>query len=133
MAYKKDKQTFELETSRDDLADFLAKNKDVAPVDFPKFARCMTEIISAAKSRPTHPRLRQGRMSVLMIRCPATGQAISTGIETDQNNLNKIPNVLARTRCPMCRLEHVWWKREAWLADGTIGQIWPKGQSEGNE
>ncbi len=39
MPQNEDKQTFEPETSRDELADFLAKNKEVAPVDFPRFAQ----------------------------------------------------------------------------------------------
>ena len=51
----------------------------------------------------------------LMIRCPNTGQAISTGIETDEYSLTQIADVPARTRCPICGLDHTWWKREAWL------------------
>jgi hypothetical protein len=59
MPQKKDKQTFEPGISRDDLADFLSKNTEVAPIDFPKFAQHMAEIIMAAKSKPTHPRPRR--------------------------------------------------------------------------
>jgi hypothetical protein len=53
----------------------------------------------------------------LMIACPNTGQAISTGIETDEYSLRQIADVPSRTRCPTCGLIHIWWKREAWLAD----------------
>ena len=53
MPQKENKQTFEQGTSRDDLADFLAKNTEVAPVDFPKFAQRMAEIITAAMSKLT--------------------------------------------------------------------------------
>jgi hypothetical protein len=53
----------------------------------------------------------------LMIACPNTGQAISTGIETDEYSLRQIADVPSRTRCPNCGLVHTWWKREAWLAD----------------
>ena len=56
-------------------------------------------------------------MGLLMIVCPNTGQPISTGIETDEYSLDQVPDVLARTRCPLCGLDHSWWKREAWLAD----------------
>ena len=56
-------------------------------------------------------------MGSLMIMCPNTGQPISTGIETDEYSLDQVPDVLARTRCPLCGLDHSWWKREAWLAD----------------
>ena len=56
-------------------------------------------------------------MASLMIACPNTGQAISTGIETDEYSLRQIADVPSRTRCPTCGLVHTWWKREAWLAD----------------
>jgi hypothetical protein len=59
MPQNEDKQTFEPETSRDELADFLAKNKEVAPVDFPRFAQRTAEIISATMSKPTHSRPRR--------------------------------------------------------------------------
>jgi hypothetical protein len=56
-------------------------------------------------------------MGALMIMCPNTGQPISTGIETDEYSLKQIDDVPTRTRCPLCGLDHTWWKREAWLAD----------------
>ena len=56
-------------------------------------------------------------MSALMIKCPRTGQAVYTGIETDQISLNRAPDVPMQARCPACGREHVWWKREAWLQE----------------
>ena len=58
-------------------------------------------------------------MSALMIviRCPKMGRAIPTGIETDESSFKRIPDVLSRTRCLACGCDHVWWKRETWLAD----------------
>jgi hypothetical protein len=56
-------------------------------------------------------------MGDLMIMCPNTGQPISTGIETDDYSLRQIDDVPTRTRCPLCGIDHTWWKREAWLAD----------------
>jgi hypothetical protein len=56
-------------------------------------------------------------MGALMITCPTTGQPISTGIETDEYSLRQIDDVPARTHCPFCGLDHIWWKREAWLAN----------------
>jgi hypothetical protein len=58
-------------------------------------------------------------MSMLMIRCLQTGQAVSTGIETDPDSFKRIPDVLAFAHCPHCGLEHAWWRHEAWLADGS--------------
>jgi hypothetical protein len=57
-------------------------------------------------------------MAVLLIRCPHTGRAISTGIELDSaETLARLPDVLSRLKCPQCDLEHAWWTREASLED----------------
>jgi hypothetical protein len=56
-------------------------------------------------------------MSVLMIRCPQTGESIFTGIETDQVSINRAPDVPVHTRCPACGREHMWWKRDSWLQE----------------
>jgi hypothetical protein len=47
-----------------------------------------------------HPAKGRGKMPILMIRCPNTGQAVPTGIETD-----------------------AMWKREASLAVDGIGEL----------
>jgi hypothetical protein len=54
-------------------------------------------------------------MRKIMIKCPNTGEFISTGIETDLQNFRALPDVLAHSRCPLCGLEHAWWRREALL------------------
>jgi len=56
-------------------------------------------------------------MSLVMIRCPQTGQPIYTGIETDPESFQCVDDVQTHSRCPLCGGEHAWWKREAWLAD----------------
>ena len=58
-------------------------------------------------------------MSAVMIRCPNTGLAIATGIETDSESLRRIPDVLGFAQCPHCHSEHAWWTDEAWLAVGS--------------
>jgi len=55
--------------------------------------------------------------SVITIRCPHTGLDISTGTEIDIRGFNQLPDVLSHTLCPLCGLQHRWWKREAWLSD----------------
>jgi hypothetical protein len=64
-------------------------------------------------------------MSILMIRCPQTGQAVSTGIDTDRDSFRKIPEVLGFAYCARCGLEHAWWQDEAWLADGPQSEQAP--------
>jgi hypothetical protein len=56
-------------------------------------------------------------MSVVVIRCPNTNQEISTGIEIEEREFFRLPDVLTFTYCSACGLEHAWWKREARLED----------------
>jgi hypothetical protein len=56
-------------------------------------------------------------MSLLMIRCPQTRQDVWTGIETDPESLQNIPDTLFYMPCPHCGFDHAWWHDEAWLTD----------------
>ena len=56
-------------------------------------------------------------MGAVMIRYPNTGRAVSTQIETEASEFRRLPLVRLRTICPICGQEHVWTRREAWLAD----------------
>jgi hypothetical protein len=56
-------------------------------------------------------------MSSLMIRCPRTGLDIWTGVDTDPESLQKIPDTFYYTPCLHCGFEHAWWLDEAWLTD----------------
>jgi hypothetical protein len=60
-------------------------------------------------------------MSLIFIKCPETGRAVSTGIEMDPATFANLPNVGAQTRCPDCTGFHVWNKSEAWLCDDGAG------------
>jgi hypothetical protein len=52
-------------------------------------------------------------MGVVMITSPTTGRAVPTGIETDQQSFDALPDTLSRSKCPHCGAEHFWWTREA--------------------
>ncbi len=56
-------------------------------------------------------------MVMLMVRCPATGRAISTGIEVDPALYASTPVFFSQTFCPHCRVQHEWFAKEAWLSD----------------
>jgi hypothetical protein len=56
-------------------------------------------------------------MSILLIKCPHTDRAISTGIELDPDTFAALPDVLSYMICPECGLTHAWWTREASLED----------------
>ncbi len=56
-------------------------------------------------------------MSSVMIRCPVTGEPVSTAIEVEPSVFRRLPKVSARMLCPACGQEHVWATGSAWLAD----------------
>jgi hypothetical protein len=55
-------------------------------------------------------------MSSVMIRCPVTGRAVSTAIETEPSVFRKLPKISAQMYCPGCGQNHVWTISSAWLA-----------------
>ena len=63
-------------------------------------------------------------MGVVMIKCPATLGAVSTGIEMCA--VEELPFVVATMSCPACGRVHEWTKNDAWLADG--GEEYRPGQ-----
>lgn len=56
-------------------------------------------------------------MGMVMIKCPQTGRAIPTGIETDREGFERCTVFFGRTRCPICRTDHTWFAREAWVRE----------------
>ena len=61
-------------------------------------------------------------MGTVTIRCPRTGQAVSTGIETELSVLRQLPAVEARHRCPVCGEVHGWTVDTAWLSDAPLSE-----------
>jgi hypothetical protein len=56
-------------------------------------------------------------MGRVMIRCPATGRTISTGIEADGNTFACSPVFIADTYCALCDTQHRWFARDAWVEE----------------
>jgi hypothetical protein len=52
---------------------------------------------------------------VVMVRCPSTGRELSTGIEMDAATFDQLPNICSNVKCPVCKLDHTWSTRDAWL------------------
>jgi len=59
-------------------------------------------------------------MGAVMIRCPRTGRAVSTEIETELADFSRLPEVAGRMRCPLCGDEHTWSASEAWLDEPSL-------------
>jgi hypothetical protein len=54
-------------------------------------------------------------MGVVMIKCPASGRAIATGMEADREGFSRSPVFFARTFCAICKSSHEWFAKEAWV------------------
>ena len=59
-------------------------------------------------------------MGTLMATCPATGQDIELGIETDKFSLKRVRRFRTRVTCPRCGGEHTITKRDSWVCE-TFG------------
>ena len=59
-------------------------------------------------------------MGMVMVKCPQTGHAIPTGITTDRESFGRRAVFFSRTRCPICRTDHAWFAREAWVDEPSI-------------
>ena len=55
-------------------------------------------------------------MSAVMIKCPVTGKAVSTAIETEASSFRRLPKVTAQMCCPACGRDHEWTISSAWLS-----------------
>jgi hypothetical protein len=56
-------------------------------------------------------------MGAIMIRCPATGRAIPTGLEMDRLKFSCTPVFFSDTYCPLCETSHRWFARDAWVEE----------------
>jgi hypothetical protein len=60
-------------------------------------------------------------MATVMVKCPETGQELSTGIVTDRARFASTPVFFARVYCPFCRTQHEWFAKNAWLCEADVG------------
>jgi len=56
-------------------------------------------------------------MGMIMIRCPETGRAISTGRYVAPATFRSTPVFFSRTHCPLCHVMHEWFAQDAWVCD----------------
>jgi hypothetical protein len=56
-------------------------------------------------------------MGAVMIKCPDTGREIPTGLVADRRSFSSMPVFFGRVFCPICRTEHEWFAREAWVCE----------------
>ena len=65
-------------------------------------------------------------MGAVMIRCPRTGRAVSTEIETEPSVFSRLPEVAGRMRCPDCGEEHIWTRQRGWLQEPDCRRSLPE-------
>jgi len=68
-------------------------------------------------------------MGMVMVKCPQTGRAIPTGIQTDRESFRRSLVFFARTRCPICHTDHAWFAPEAWVDETSARARRPSGGS----
>ena len=59
-------------------------------------------------------------MGIVMILCPKTRRAISTGIRADRATFHSTPVFFSRTHCSLCRTAHEWFAKDAWVCDSGV-------------
>ena len=62
-------------------------------------------------------------MGFVVIRCPATGHTIPTGITADRLNFACSPVFFADAYCPMCNANHRWFARDAWVEEQSSERV----------
>jgi len=56
-------------------------------------------------------------LNVVMVKCPNTGRELSTGIEMDAATFKGLLDIRSQLMCPICKVDHVWSTRDAWLGN----------------
>jgi len=67
-------------------------------------------VAATTKARRESNGSRHGEMS-------QTGRDIPTGLTSDRKSFQAMPVFFARVHCPICRTEHEWFAKEAWVCD----------------
>jgi endogenous inhibitor of DNA gyrase (YacG/DUF329 family) len=66
-------------------------------------------------------------MNKIMVTCPATGKHVSTGIITNKDTFDHLPNTISSMNCPHCGTAHAWHANEAWLESERPTPLNPAG------
>ena len=56
-------------------------------------------------------------VGMIVIKCPKTEREISTGLQADWRAFGSVPVFFSRTYCPLCRTNHEWFAKDAWVRE----------------
>jgi hypothetical protein len=77
-----------------------------------------------ANGAATQQRNGRIKMGIVMIKCPRSGREIATGIKADRERFRCSAVFFARTYCSICRANHEWFAKEAWVYEsGEIAKM----------
>ena len=57
-------------------------------------------------------------MTQLMFKCPKTKRLISTNVDIDLAEIDKLPDRVTFTQCPHCHTVHGWTPKDTFVASG---------------
>lgn len=57
---------------------------------------------------------------MIMVKCPQTRRVIPTGIRSDCETFLRSVVFYGNTHCPVCRADHNWFAREAWVEEPVV-------------
>ena len=60
-------------------------------------------------------------MGTVMIRCPTTGRAVSTGIQAEREIFQATPVFFSHVYCSLCQTTHQWFAKDAWVCNSVTG------------
>src|SRR5262249_16144380 len=80
-------------------------------------SRLRQMVFTGLAYRSTQQHRQERPMGPVMVRCPETGRDIPTGLVTDRKSFDATPVFFARVYCPICRSEHEWFAKEAWVCE----------------
>ena len=56
-------------------------------------------------------------MADILVRCPKTGQEVSTGLKTEWVMFETLPGIQMPLTCPACGETHNWRPKDAWITN----------------
>jgi hypothetical protein len=92
------------------------------PIEEVAISPCWRQTIFASGRYADHAKLscispQERSMGTVMVKCPETGHSIPTGIVADSESFSATPVFFAKVYCPLCRTEHEWFAKEAWVRE----------------
>ena len=57
-------------------------------------------------------------MTILMFQCPRTKRLVSTSVDVDLADIDKLPDRVTFSQCPHCRTVHGWTPKDTFVSEG---------------